>query len=213
MDDMMLFDRSVQAQASQAIAYHDDMLREIAFDTLVKPNMTRLRGGNDRKWNEAGWYSPIGGTELVTTPSDPFPVPDGCWNWYPAEYDAQRGGWYRFFVRHAWLELSPPDDAGLLSFVVAHVVMGEVLGTLRLSVNGIQIAHAAQACAHACAKISVQLSQDMIDNARRTGHLRLDLYAPIEAMPALIYEAAQDYRHLSMAICFPYFEGGVPPAK
>ena len=43
--------------------------------------------------------------------------------------------------------------------------------------------------------------------------LRLDLHTPVAAIPALIHPGSADRRPLSMAICYPRFEGQQAPAQ
>lgn len=206
-------DEALQAVCNRTLASHDKILRNFVFDTVVAPNMARLRGGNDRKWNTPGWYMPIEPVQPLKSPRDAFPVPDSCSNWYAPEHDPRHGESFRFFVRRAWLELPVPVTSTILSFVVAHVVMQEVVACLAVSVNRVPVAYKAEPYPYACAKVDVVLTPDMIETARCAGHLRLDLDVPVEAIPALIYPDTKDYRHLSMAICFPRFGEGTVSAQ
>jgi hypothetical protein len=213
MDDALRSMLSLQALSKGTLARHDDALRQIVFDMIVAPNMSTLRGGNARRWNEAGWYSPIADQQATAPLSEPFPIPDGCHGWKSPEYHAQRDELFRFFARNAWLDLPVADGVAVLSFVVVYVVMNAALDSLRLSVNGMPVVHAVEACPHAHAKVSIALTGEMLDHAKRAGFLRLDLHSPVEAIPALIHPGSADRRHLSMAICYPRFEGPQAPVQ
>lgn len=199
---------ALQAQGRAQLAQHDHALRERLFGTIVAPNMRILRAGNGAKWNQPGWYSPLelAGSAAVSAPRDDFPVPDGCGTWRAIEHDARHRAAFRFFVRHAWLELPVPAAASTLSFLVPYMVMPEALARLTLSVAGEPVSHVAHPFPDACARVSIALDAALVERARHCGHLTLALATPIEAVPALIYPGSNDHRHLSLAICLPYFE-------
>jgi hypothetical protein len=201
-------DNALQIRCEKLIAQHGDALKEELLHTIVLPNLSRLRGGNNTRWNETGWYSALDDVALcrVSVNHDRaagFPVPTDCGKWHSVEKDSRNGEVFRFFYEEAWLDLVAPAVPCTLSFTVPHVVMPEALEQLAIRVCDRPVAHSTRPQKDACASVTIVLNSELIERSRIMGRLHVTLCTPIVAVPALIYKGSTDRRRLSLAVTCP----------
>ncbi len=202
MEHYLAIDAGAQALVNQQLAEQDGQLRQQLLATLVLPHLARLRGGNDRAWNEAGWYR----AQASRPAPAPFPVPSDCAGWYALEHDDRSGSAYRFFRRQAWLTLAAPQQPCHLSFNVVHAVLPEALAQLTVTVCGVTLAAVHQPWPDACARLTVALDAALVARAQAMGALALQWQTPVAGTPALLHADSADWRCLSLAVSWPALE-------
>jgi hypothetical protein len=190
------------------ITKNDDELKDIILSSVVYSNLSLLRGGNEKKWNELGWYNAGNdlvscGNDLVNLSNNHFPVPLQSKNWFSVEKDDRTDTYFRFFCKDAFLDLPAPSRPCVLSFVIAYVSLPEALTRLNVEICGLHVPIVIQSYENASAIVLIDLNEAMIDRIHVWGKLNIKFYTPISAIPAIIYDGSIDHRDLSLAITYP----------
>lgn len=204
----MKSDKQLESIGARLLATHAEALKTALLASMVLPNAAQLRGGNDTRWNDAGWYAVIGDDALRAflqgggTGGPCLPARDAAGDWYPAETDHRTGMAFRFFHHSAWFELPAPTLPSVLRLAVPYVVMAEALEALSITVSGMALPHAVLPAEHGSA-VELLVDGPLLAQAGQARTLHIVLRTPVAAVPALIYPGSSDQRLLSLALGIP----------
>jgi hypothetical protein len=135
-----------------------------------------------------------------------FPVPPDSFGWYGLETDSRDGLPFRFFSGSAWLSLPPPQRQCNLRFIIPHVLMGEALPEVTLSVSGNPIPLDTTERDSFGRPIGIgSISPSTWKFLAKSLSVRVEFSCKYSALPKHLYADATDARKLSIAVSYPQY--------
>jgi hypothetical protein len=195
-------DQHLESALRKLVTESDAQLRRQLVDRAIQPPVS-MRVGGTAAHRQPGWYTareprdlaamgfPVLGWDLE------FPAPASCPSWHAAEFDAQRGLVYRFFVRSAWLSLTPPAGATGLRVRVLFGIHAQAIRETMVHVDDAPAFYPEEIEADGCRALDIRL--DFGASAPVT--VRLD--CAHSGVPSRLFRGATDERLLSAAVARP----------
>jgi len=192
----------LEASLRQLTTETDARLRKQLVDRATGPSVT-LRAGGPVPHRNLDWYKARESVELaaegfpIAVWELDFPAPASSPSWHAAEFDAKRSMVFRFFVRNAWLSMTPPSDAIGLRFRVLFGIHAQAVAETVINVEGATIEFAAERNGDGCRLFDIHFA------LTSPTPLTIRLACAHAGIPACLYAGSTDDRLLSAAIAKP----------
>jgi hypothetical protein len=195
-------DQHLERTLQQLVSESDAQLRWQLVDRATQPPVS-MRAGATAEHRQPGWYAarepgdlaamgyPVLGWDLE------FPAPAACATWHEAEFDAERGLVYRFFVRSAWLSLTPPAGATGLRVRVLFGLHGQAIRETEVYVDDVPVTYRGEVEADGCKVLNIGLA------VGATYPIAVRLDCGYSGVPSRLFPGATDERLLSAAVARP----------
>ena len=195
-------DQHLEKTLQQLASESDARLRGQLVVCATQPPVS-MRAGGAVEHRQPGWYAARESGDLAAIGYSvlgwdlEFPAPAACPTWHEAEFDLQRGLFYRFFVRRAWLSLTPPVGATGLRVQVLFGLHEQAIRETQVYVNDVPVMYRGEVEADGSKVL------DFLLTFGKTYPMIVRLDCEHAGVPSRLFPGATDERLLSAAVGRP----------